>query len=541
MAHHTADKEQLSRDELALMAAFEACTGDGTSGTEGVALSPELQAELNDLVLLTQRIADLDDVPPMDPTIRGRLLSAAVAHRDEAQQPRGLAKWLLTLLRPAPIAAMGLLAAVIVAVGVRPDNTPQAGSTGTERGRGAMVALERPASPQGAAAAAAARVAPAAPPIVTEGTTVAGSDERVPPAVDKAAGDNKTAGGKATEATARPRDMRRQKLFAAHPASLGPAKRPADSPTDRLANRSAPRREKTPTPVATAAPSAARSANDDEIRSTKTAKRLRVRGVASGDNMAQGKAAAEAELAAPVQKRGEAGVKLRDRLAKTAPSSGGSTDASKKGLIAPSASAKDDGDVLRATVAKREDSAETAASHAYATRPEPKPSTQEKAVTRDVPRPGESLARKPPARAAMAPRPASDTAPTSTSSRQAAVSDAAAATVETLRKQVSAAKTAAAKRAALLKLKKFGASRGLKTTVAWATQQLAALDAADASRTASRAQAAKSQANRAAASKAAASNATPGKATGSGAADGTAAERKASATKAKATKAPAAK
>ncbi len=179
---HSAD-ERLTRDELALMAAFEARTGDGATNDADVQLSADLSAELDDFVALSQRIAALDEVPPVSPSVRSVILSAAAAQTQADAEPKGLAKWLLALLRPGPMAALGIAAAVLLAVAVRPDVTSP---LATEDGDRAMVAMKRPAAAAAKAVQARAEPRPADPgldaaPVARPKRTIAATPASVGP------------------------------------------------------------------------------------------------------------------------------------------------------------------------------------------------------------------------------------------------------------------------------------------------------------------------------------------------------------------------
>lgn len=113
----------LSREDLALMAAYEARTGDSPEGVGPVALDAGGQAELDDLVALFDRI-DAVELEPVAPSVRALVMSAAVQQVQAPAHPQGLMALLAALLRPGPMVAMGAVAALAVAVSVRMETAP---------------------------------------------------------------------------------------------------------------------------------------------------------------------------------------------------------------------------------------------------------------------------------------------------------------------------------------------------------------------------------------------------------------------------------
>ena len=122
MVERRPEEATLSQAEMALMAAFEARSGDASPGSVQAPLSDDQTAELDDYMALHGRMEEVE-LAPLSPGIRGLILSAA-AEQDqaEANRSRGLLTLLGALLRPGPLVAMGTLAALAVAVSVRMDN-----------------------------------------------------------------------------------------------------------------------------------------------------------------------------------------------------------------------------------------------------------------------------------------------------------------------------------------------------------------------------------------------------------------------------------
>jgi len=482
MAHHKADGEALTRDELAMMTAFEAYTGDGTSGVERTDLSDSLQTELDDFMQLTQRITALDDVPPVDPSIRGRLLSAAIAQRDAAAEPTGLAKWLVTLLRPAPIAAMGLLAAMIVAVGVRPDDaTP----TATSAEGGAMVAMERDKGAgetgMNARAAAEDKRAPSTD-LANHGATT-----KTQPAATVAvpAGEKALAAAapRAAVANDQPRTQRqklRKRLFAARPASLGPTEQEkGKGDTDKWMERK--RNSKSKVKAATK-------------RDLVVEKALAGKGAASKERLVDKDRKGSTKRMGSDRASAKTGLydaddeaNLEDRLADGA----SHNVANSEDLIG----------VRQRRPVRQED----ATSYAYKAKKRAKEPAKGLPAERLTAKKSRLGPQAPRARETnrVAPTPTQQPAPPAAKRRRAqsealsrggsaggppaAMNRKPSATptankttdgaVLKLQKLVKTASTTAKRRNALIKLQKLAKARGLKDVATWATQRLAALDA----------------------------------------------------------------
>ncbi len=122
MVERRPDEATLSQAEMALMAAFEARTGEASPSTTSAPLTADHQAELDDYVALHERMDEVE-LPPLSPGIRGLILSAAAEQAQvQAAKPVGLLALLGALLRPEPLVAMATVAALAVAVSVRMDN-----------------------------------------------------------------------------------------------------------------------------------------------------------------------------------------------------------------------------------------------------------------------------------------------------------------------------------------------------------------------------------------------------------------------------------
>lgn len=482
MAHHKADGEALTRDELAMMTAFEAYTGDGTSGVERTDLSDSLQAELDDFMQLTQRITALDDVPPVDPSIRGRLLSAAIAQRDAAAEPTGLAKWLVTLLRPAPIAAIGLVAAMIVAVGVRPDD---ATTTATSAEGGAMVAMERD---KGAGEAGMnARAAPEDMRAPSTDLENHGAATKTQPAATVAVPADEqalaAAAPKAEVADDQPGTQRqrlRKRLFAARPASLGPAeqvkgKGDADKWMDRKRNSRAKMKAATKRDLVVEKAVASKGAaskerldNKDRMGSTKRMGSDRASaktGLSDADDdanledrLAEGASHSAANSENVIDLRQRRPVRQED-AARYAYGAKKRAKEPAKGLPAEELTAKKERVRPRAPRAREANRVPSAPTQRAAPPTPKRLSAQSAALSRggSAGGPPAALNRKPSA------------APTVNKKTDGAVLK--------LQKLVKSASTTAQRRNALIKLQKLAKARGLKDVATWATQRLAALNA----------------------------------------------------------------
>ncbi len=192
---------ELSREELALMAAYEAAMGGDARGSSRAEpapeLSPELAAELDDYLALERRIAELP-LEPVSPSVRSAIMNAAAAQAEINARPRPLARLLAMLLRPGPVLIGGTVAALALAIVVR-----QAPDAGVADGGGeeTMVAMRSPEPARPSAAEAEATPEPA-----------------------KAA---------AKKEEAKPARTAPRRTFAATPASLGPGDKAAAKPKAR--------------------------------------------------------------------------------------------------------------------------------------------------------------------------------------------------------------------------------------------------------------------------------------------------------------------
>ncbi len=192
----TEHSPELTHDELALMAAFEAHRDDTANARTEI---PDgLRGELEDYLALCQRV-DALPLEPVSPTVRSAIMNAAVQQvqaSDKASHP--LATLLTWLMRPGPVlmgaTAFALVAAVVMRNAPHEDlamaAAPIAAADADMKDNGAMVAMDTPAKTQqpGAGGQVAAQDRPAAAP-----------QQREPP----------------------------RRMFAAKPASLGPAQEQA--------------------------------------------------------------------------------------------------------------------------------------------------------------------------------------------------------------------------------------------------------------------------------------------------------------------------
>ena len=202
---------ELTRDELAMMAAFEARTGDVARGFDPSNVSAELQGELDAFVALTNRVGALQ-LAPVRPSVRSAIMNAAVAQvESNAQSANPLARLLVWLMRPGPalIGATGV--ALVAAMFVRTVPVEEQG-----RAANTMVAMaEKPvtaaASENPAASEQAGRTAEFRLESNTaKGAPGQGANSAAPPAVPNAD-------------RALRRHTNKRRTFAAQPASLGPA------------------------------------------------------------------------------------------------------------------------------------------------------------------------------------------------------------------------------------------------------------------------------------------------------------------------------
>lgn len=237
---------ELTQDELALMTAFEARTGDTSTGVDpsfaGGALSAELDAELNEFVALSARI-DAIKLAPVAASVRSAVLNAAVAQAQADAKPTGALAALFTwLMRPGPVLIGTTAVALIAAFVARPTlkEAPTAANS--------MVALEK-RSPQGAveerraddqdrpddrpaaaldSPAELPRESPAKPALGSEGRQDSRDNDLqnkegalavAPPSSDQ----RELAQQPEQQAKKAPKRRAPRRTFAAKPASLGPA------------------------------------------------------------------------------------------------------------------------------------------------------------------------------------------------------------------------------------------------------------------------------------------------------------------------------
>lgn len=181
---------ELTQEELALMAAFEARTGDAAPDAAAAVVPEALRGELDDFVALTRRV-DAMPLAPVAPSVRSAIMNAAVAQAQAAaEKPSNpIAVALAWLMRPGPVLIGATAAALVAAFVVRaPPEKPEASSP--------MVAMEAPGKP--------------AQPAAT--SEPAGGEDSIASAAAEGA-----AAGSDSPAPARP-----LRTFAAEPASLAP-------------------------------------------------------------------------------------------------------------------------------------------------------------------------------------------------------------------------------------------------------------------------------------------------------------------------------
>ena len=199
----------LSQDDLALMAAYEARSADGTAAPHDVSLRPEQEAELADYLTLEQRVAALE-FEPVAPSVRGLILSAAAEQaRAPAARPGGLLALLAGLLRPGPLVALVTLAALAVAVSVRMEDRPQPRSAAAASEMVAMAEAPPAAEMPDEAAAAPTTTAPVASPAPRPRRTI---ETRVAPMDAEAMRAARMAGNSAT--------AKREEAFVPEPEAM---------------------------------------------------------------------------------------------------------------------------------------------------------------------------------------------------------------------------------------------------------------------------------------------------------------------------------
>gem|GEM_PF-3526670 len=207
------------------MAAFEARTGDVSSVGGSTEVPGEFKDELADFVQITRRVGEME-LAPVPASVRSAIMNAAVAQAELNANPANpFANLLAFLMRPGPVLMAGTALALLVAVGIRPENEPAAA------GESGMVAMNNPAKKTEDEASA----APAA-------DEPAGKPAAEAPAADKPAGEKRVAAAaEAKPAVAQPaagaqgKGRVPRRTFAATPASLGPADKGAQNRRDQAA------------------------------------------------------------------------------------------------------------------------------------------------------------------------------------------------------------------------------------------------------------------------------------------------------------------
>ena len=121
MSKRRTKTDVLSPEELALMTAYETRTSAAATNSASGELNTQQQAELEDLIALSEQIEAID-LDPVAPAVRSLVMSAAVEAIEGQQATQSsAARWFTAILRPGPLLSVGLLAAILVAVSVRMD------------------------------------------------------------------------------------------------------------------------------------------------------------------------------------------------------------------------------------------------------------------------------------------------------------------------------------------------------------------------------------------------------------------------------------
>ena len=171
MASKPPEPQSSQREDAAVIDAYERRLQARALGLTASADGDALGTEVQEYVALHERVARLE-LPEVAPSVRAVILSAAAQAIEERQRSSGLAQLLAWLLRPGPVVVAMTLAAIAVAIAVRP---PQQASSALGPQAVAMLESaprqEEPARPAAVAPptlpraeAAAAPAAAAAPP-----------------------------------------------------------------------------------------------------------------------------------------------------------------------------------------------------------------------------------------------------------------------------------------------------------------------------------------------------------------------------------------
>ena len=147
MSNEDRQDAQLTPEQLRLMNAYELLTGDAPPSAAVDGLSEQEQLQLQEYVDLSADIARVATSTEVAPRVRDEIFAMAARRRTSIgeEQP-----WWAAWLRPAPIAAFGLAAALLFAVSVRPPSAPPVDDeqgVRTAPSTESMVALQNPAQP----------------------------------------------------------------------------------------------------------------------------------------------------------------------------------------------------------------------------------------------------------------------------------------------------------------------------------------------------------------------------------------------------------
>lgn len=210
MASKPPEPQSSQSEDVAVVDAYERRLQARGLGLAAPADGDALGAEVQGYVALHERVARLE-LPEVAPSVRAVILSAAAQAIEERQRSSGFSQLLAWLLRPGPVVVAMTLAAIAVAVAVRPSQQAPAAL-----GSQAVAMLESAPRPEEAQLPAAA-----APPTLPPAQAPAAPEAETAPAPSLAA------------AQAPPAPLH---TIAAQPASLGPAETAvADSPEARRA------------------------------------------------------------------------------------------------------------------------------------------------------------------------------------------------------------------------------------------------------------------------------------------------------------------
>jgi hypothetical protein len=206
------------RDDAAFIDAYER----RKAGTRADDVPAEWRAEVEDFVRIHQRLA-AEPMPDVSPAVRSIILSAAAeATREPMQQPL-FTRLLHFLMRPGPVLAVMTVAALAVAVAVRPAKSPGSAALPDGAVASAPEVAEPPTLHNQPATRAEEPVALGEKPVDVPQLPAAAA----PPEVAAAAPQAHAAAAEPTAGPAKP-----ARTIAAHPASLGPAEAQAVAQDD---------------------------------------------------------------------------------------------------------------------------------------------------------------------------------------------------------------------------------------------------------------------------------------------------------------------